>query len=172
MYGLGGTLLFLLSGQPPSGFPQRRLRLDTSSLKVPPFLTFSLAHPSFCTPSIDVHEARSRGPFTCTQIPHPTRYPLLQIVEHPNFPCGYCFSDPNLQENPQCNVLRCTTSVDAFKQMCNARPMAQKCCVARYRALGHHKARLAVLALWCIQLFTPRVRAAGKHDAGIVGRPP
>ncbi|EIE21372.1 kinase-like protein [Coccomyxa subellipsoidea C-169] len=35
LYGLGGTLLFLLSGKPPSAFPQDRLRLDfRSSLEV------------------------------------------------------------------------------------------------------------------------------------------
>jgi len=30
LYALGGTLLFLLSGQPPSAFPQARLRIDFS----------------------------------------------------------------------------------------------------------------------------------------------
>lgn len=31
LYGLGGTLLFLLSGRPPSAFPVERMRIDCSS---------------------------------------------------------------------------------------------------------------------------------------------
>ena len=31
LYGLGGTLLFMLSGRPPSAFPVDRMRTDFSS---------------------------------------------------------------------------------------------------------------------------------------------
>lgn len=42
LYALGGTLLFLLSGRPPSAFPQERLRIDFSSITVGPRLSFLL----------------------------------------------------------------------------------------------------------------------------------
>ncbi|CAM6123161.1 unnamed protein product [Calypogeia fissa] len=38
LYGLGGTLLFLLSGQSPSSFPQKRLKVNFSSVPISPRL--------------------------------------------------------------------------------------------------------------------------------------
>ena len=38
MYGLGATLLFLLSGRPPSAFPLQRMRLDLSGVRMGPQL--------------------------------------------------------------------------------------------------------------------------------------
>eukprot|EP00891_Asterochloris_glomerata_P002711 jgi/Astpho2/2711/Aster-00897 len=43
LYGLGATLVYLISGKPPSAFPQRRLRLDLSSLKASPQMQALLA---------------------------------------------------------------------------------------------------------------------------------
>lgn len=42
LYALGGTLLFLLSGRPPSAFPQERLRIDFSNVVVGPRLSLLL----------------------------------------------------------------------------------------------------------------------------------
>ncbi len=61
LYGLGGTLLFLLSGRPPSAFPIDRMRIDISAGGgLAPRASCPLAGAS---PSLQKTPARRRSPW-------------------------------------------------------------------------------------------------------------